>query len=305
MTALARPLELASSELRLVAQADQVGESRCTCSSLFTVIWMSRRCGRCSPRSSTRRTSATAHHAPRATLTLITMRDPVRRAGRSWFVTASRWPGSARRAIVLSHGAFAFARIPFRGKRPLYLLVLIGIMVPFEAVLIPVYMLFADVHLHNTWWALIAPDIASPLALFLLTQFFQEIPKELDEAAYLDGAGRFTVYRLIILPLATPILATLATHLLGLGTSTCGRSYRHRRARYDPSPLKLLRHSPPGRNLGLRWLRLVWGIPISSSTSSSSAASWPGFGSRALQVAAPYRRGIVIAQKPPDILGVV
>ena len=129
-----------------------------------------------------------------------------------WFVNSIAVAGirTVVQIALCSLAAFAFARIPFRGKRPLYLLVLIGIMVPFEAVLIPVYLLFAGAHLHNTWWALIAPDIASPLALFLLTQFFQEIPKELDEAAYLDGASRFTVYWRIILPLATPILATLA-----------------------------------------------------------------------------------------------
>jgi multiple sugar transport system permease protein len=121
---------------------------------------------------------------------------------------------SAARTIIqitfCSLAAYAFARIPFRGKRGLYLLVLVGLMVPFEAILIPVYLLMADVHLHNTWAALVAPEIASPLALFLLTQFFQEIPPELDEAAHMDGASRFAVYRRIILPLATPVLATLA-----------------------------------------------------------------------------------------------
>jgi multiple sugar transport system permease protein len=129
-----------------------------------------------------------------------------------WFVNSIAVAGirTVIQLLICSLAAFAFARIPFPGKQPLYLLVLIGIMLPFEAVLIPVYMLFADIRLHNTWWALIAPDIASPLALFLLTQFFQEIPKELDEAAYMDGASRFEVYRLIILPLAKPILATLA-----------------------------------------------------------------------------------------------
>ena len=129
-----------------------------------------------------------------------------------WFVNSIAVAGirTVVQLVICSLAAFAFARIPFRGKRPLYLLALLGLMVPFEAVLIPVYLLFADVHLHNTWWALIAPDIASPLALFLLTQFFQEIPTELDEAAYLDGAGHFTVFFQIILPLATPILATLA-----------------------------------------------------------------------------------------------
>lgn len=111
---------------------------------------------------------------------------------------------------LCSLAAFAFTRIPFKGKRIAYILVLIGIMVPFEAILIPIYLLFADLRLHNTYIALIAPEVASPLAVFLLTQFFQEIPIELDEAAYLDGASRFTVYFRVILPLATPVLTTLA-----------------------------------------------------------------------------------------------
>ena len=110
---------------------------------------------------------------------------------------------------LCSLAAFAFARIPFPGKRPLFILVLLGLMLPFEAILIPVYLIFADLRMHNTWTALVAPDIASPLALFLLTQFFQEIPRELDEAAYMDGASRFTVYRRVIMPLAAPVLATL------------------------------------------------------------------------------------------------
>jgi multiple sugar transport system permease protein len=129
-----------------------------------------------------------------------------------WFVNSLVVAG-ARTVIVLtlcSLAAFAFARLEFRGKRPLFILVILGLMVPFEAIVIPVYLFFAEARLHNTWTALIAPEIASPLALFLLTQFFQEIPRELDESAYIDGAGRFTVYRRIIMPLAGPVLATLA-----------------------------------------------------------------------------------------------
>jgi multiple sugar transport system permease protein len=128
-----------------------------------------------------------------------------------WFVNsfAVAILRTAIQLTICSLAAFAFARIPFRGKRPLFIFVLVGLMLPFEAVLIPVYLLFADLRLHNTWAALVAPDIASPLALFLLTQFFQEIPKELDEAAYMDGASRFTVYRRVIMPLAKPVLATL------------------------------------------------------------------------------------------------
>jgi multiple sugar transport system permease protein len=129
-----------------------------------------------------------------------------------WFIN-SLVVSSARTVILLvlcSLAAFAFARLSFKGKRPLFILILLGLMVPFEAILIPVYLLFAEARLHNTWIALIAPDIAAPLALFLLTQFFQDIPPELDESAYLDGASRFTVYRRIVLPLSIPVLATLA-----------------------------------------------------------------------------------------------
>jgi multiple sugar transport system permease protein len=129
-----------------------------------------------------------------------------------WFLN-SVVVSSTRTVVQLtlcSLAAFAFTRIPFKGKRLAYIVVLIGIMVPFEAILIPIYLFFADLHLHNTYAALIAPEIASPLALFLLTQFFQEIPIELDEAAYLDGASRLTVYLRVILPLAIPVLTTLA-----------------------------------------------------------------------------------------------
>jgi multiple sugar transport system permease protein len=129
-----------------------------------------------------------------------------------WFLN-SLVVASSRMVIQLtlcSLAAFAFTRIPFKGKRLAYVLVLIGIMVPFEAILIPIYLFFADLRLHNTYIALIAPEVASPLAVFLLTQFFQEIPTELDEAAYLDGASRLTVYLRVILPLATPVLTTLA-----------------------------------------------------------------------------------------------
>jgi multiple sugar transport system permease protein len=133
--------------------------------------------------------------------------------------TVARWflnslvVTSTRTIIQLtlcSLAAFAFTRIPFKGKRIAYILVLIGIMVPFEAIFIPIYLFFADLRLHNTYAALIAPEVASPLALFLLAQFFQEIPIELDEAAYLDGASRLTVFLRVILPLATPVLTTLA-----------------------------------------------------------------------------------------------
>ncbi len=110
---------------------------------------------------------------------------------------------------VCSLAAYAFARLDFYFKRPLYLLVLIGLMVPFEATFLPVYLLFSNLKLHNTLIALILPGIASSFAVFLMTQFFRGIPLELEEAAMMDGAGRFRIFLTIIIPLATPVITAL------------------------------------------------------------------------------------------------
>ena len=111
---------------------------------------------------------------------------------------------------VCTLAAYAFARLDFYLKRPLYVLVLIGLMVPFEATFLPVYLLFSNLKLHNTLIALILPGIASSFAVFLLTQFFRGIPLELEEAAMMDGAGRFRIFLVVIIPLSTPVITALA-----------------------------------------------------------------------------------------------
>lgn len=111
---------------------------------------------------------------------------------------------------VCSLAAYAFARLDFYFKRPLYILVLTGLMVPFEATFLPVYLLFSNLKLHNTLIALILPGIASSFAVFLLTQFFRGIPPELEEAAMMDGAGRLRIFLIIIIPLSTPVITALA-----------------------------------------------------------------------------------------------
>lgn len=112
--------------------------------------------------------------------------------------------------IICSLAAYSFARIPFPGRRYVFMFALIGLMVPGQATFIPVYLLFSDLHLLNTFYALIIPGIASSFAVFLLVQFFRNIPIELEEAAYLDGASRLGVYFRIMLPLSTPVLTALA-----------------------------------------------------------------------------------------------
>ncbi len=111
---------------------------------------------------------------------------------------------------VCSLAAYAFARLDFYFRRPLYVLVLMGLMVPFEATFLPVYLLFSNLKLHNTLIALILPGIASSFAVFLLTQFFRGIPLELEEAAMMDGAGRFRIFLTIIIPLSIPVITALA-----------------------------------------------------------------------------------------------
>ena len=127
--------------------------------------------------------------------------------GNSVFVSTTH---TLAQLAVCTLAAYAFARLDFYFKRPLYILVLMGLMVPFEATFLPVYLLFSNLKLHNTLIALILPGIASSFAVFLLTQFFRGIPMELEEAAMMDGAGRFRIFLTIIIPLSIPVITALA-----------------------------------------------------------------------------------------------
>jgi multiple sugar transport system permease protein len=105
---------------------------------------------------------------------------------------------------------YAFARIDFRGKKIVYPFVLAGLMVPKEAMFIPLFLLFANYDLQNTYTALILPRVATPLGVFIMTQFFKAIPREIEEAAQIDGASRFTIFWKIMLPMSVPALTALA-----------------------------------------------------------------------------------------------
>jgi len=105
---------------------------------------------------------------------------------------------------------YAFAKLSFWGRSVLYAIVLGGLMVPFEAVFIPLFTMIADVNQHNTYPALILPRVASALGVFVMTQFFSKVPKEYSEAAMVDGANRWTVFFRIMLPLARPAIISLA-----------------------------------------------------------------------------------------------
>lgn len=111
--------------------------------------------------------------------------------------------------IFASLAGYAFARIPFKGKKLVYFFILSGMMVPEQAVFIPLHTMFSSWQMHNTYQALVLPRLAFPLGVFLMAQFFQAIPQDIEEASKLDGANRLLVYARIMMPLSVPALTTL------------------------------------------------------------------------------------------------
>ncbi|HEY8590520.1 MAG TPA: carbohydrate ABC transporter permease [Naasia sp.] len=105
--------------------------------------------------------------------------------------------------------AYALARIDFAGKRLLLIAIIGTLMIPFQATLIPVYQLVADLGWVNTFAGLIAPRAADAFGIFFLRQFFVSLPQDLDSAARIDGASEWRVFRSIVLPNAVPALLTL------------------------------------------------------------------------------------------------
>jgi multiple sugar transport system permease protein len=129
--------------------------------------------------------------------------------GNSLLVSAGAVAGNV---ISCSLAAYAFARLHFRGRGPLFGFVIATIMLPQHAVLIPQYILFQKLGLVNTFWPLVLPKFLAVDAffVFLMVQFIRTLPRELDEAATLDGCGPLRVFRHIVLPLLRPALITTA-----------------------------------------------------------------------------------------------
>ena len=111
--------------------------------------------------------------------------------------------------ILSSLAGYGFARLDFPGRDKLFLFVLFGLAIPEQAVIITRHQMFSALHLHNSYPGLILPGLAAPFGVFLMTQYFRAIPKELDEAALLDNASRFKIFWKVLLPLTIPAQATL------------------------------------------------------------------------------------------------
>lgn len=113
--------------------------------------------------------------------------------------------------ITSAMGGYAFSWIfKFPGKDALFVLILVSIMIPYHVLLVPTFALLREMGLLDSPWAIILPTVVSPFGIFLMRQFFIGVPKELAEAATLDGCSPFGIFWRIFLPLSKPALTTLA-----------------------------------------------------------------------------------------------
>lgn len=111
---------------------------------------------------------------------------------------------------IVSLAGYAFGRMKFKGQNVLFLIFLATSMVPAQLLLVPRFMFFRQIGLYDTLWALILPGLSSVFATFLLRQHFASAPRELGEAARIDGASEWRIFSRIYLPLARPALAALS-----------------------------------------------------------------------------------------------
>lgn len=115
----------------------------------------------------------------------------------------------AFQTVTSALAGYALARLKFRGRQALLLIVLATLVIPFQLLVIPVFLVLKWGHLINTYWALILPTAANGFSIFLLRQYFLTIPVELEEAAAIDGANKLQILWRVMLPLARPALLTL------------------------------------------------------------------------------------------------
>jgi multiple sugar transport system permease protein len=137
-----------------------------------------------------------------------TGRYPITRfIGNSLIVAAARVAGEL---LTASLAAYAFSRLRFRGRNTIFLLYISTLIIPYQMLLVPRFILYRQLGIYDTLWALILPGIFTVFGTFLLRQFFITIPQELTDAARSDGANELQIYWQIILPLAKPAMASLA-----------------------------------------------------------------------------------------------
>ena len=105
---------------------------------------------------------------------------------------------------------YALSKYYFRGRNAIFYAMIATLMIPLQAIMVPIFLLLKSMGLLNSLWGIIIPPAATPTGVFLARQYIQSIPNSFIEAARIDGTGEFTIFRRIIAPLAKPIIATIA-----------------------------------------------------------------------------------------------
>jgi multiple sugar transport system permease protein len=112
--------------------------------------------------------------------------------------------------LVASAAGYCFARLTFFGQGVIFALILAALMVPSQATMVPLFVMFANWNLINSYPGIILPGLVSAFGVFMMTQFFRTLPAEMREAAIVDGASEYRIFSRIYLPLARPAVATLS-----------------------------------------------------------------------------------------------
>ncbi|HEX6135889.1 MAG TPA: carbohydrate ABC transporter permease [Longimicrobiales bacterium] len=112
--------------------------------------------------------------------------------------------------LINSMAGYAFAKLRFRGRDRTFRLLMIGLVIPVQVSMLPLFLLMRELGFINTYWGVIIPGMASIFGIFLIRQYALSVPDDLIDAARIDGAGEFRIYWSVILPVLRPILATLA-----------------------------------------------------------------------------------------------
>jgi multiple sugar transport system permease protein len=118
--------------------------------------------------------------------------------------------------MLASLAAFGFSRIAFRGRRFLFFVIIAGLIIPPQILIVPLFTEMDALGLVDTYWGIILPQIAAPIAVFIFKQFFDGLPHELEDAARVDGASRFRVYWQIWMPLSRPAIAAVSIFIFVL-----------------------------------------------------------------------------------------
>ncbi|WP_245680581.1 carbohydrate ABC transporter permease [Bacillus marinisedimentorum] len=115
--------------------------------------------------------------------------------------------------LVSTFAAYALSKYKFRGRNTIFLIFMLSMMIPYQATIIPLFRMMTEFDLLNTYFALIAPQLSFPFAIFLMRQNFLAFPDSLIESARIDGAGEFKIFWTIVLPSMKPALAATSIYL--------------------------------------------------------------------------------------------